>query len=125
MGTANPEIGEVATTSRVRARTIPGGYELVKPWIEFLLAVVMLLLTSLLIVLIMVLVRLSSRGPAIYRQRRIGLGGRTFTIYKIRTMYEDSERDGPTWSVPGDPRITPVGRVLRATHLDELPPLIH
>jgi lipopolysaccharide/colanic/teichoic acid biosynthesis glycosyltransferase len=125
MSTANPEIGEVAKTPPFRAGTIPGGYEAVKPRLEFLLAAVMLLLTSPLILLVMVLVRLSSRGPAIYRQQRIGLGGRTFTIYKIRTMYEDSERDGPTWAVPGDPRVTPVGWVLRATHLDELPQLIN
>ena len=125
MSTANPEIGEVAATPPVRARMIPGGYEAVKPRVEFLLAVVMLLLTSPLILVAMVLVKLSSRGPAIYRQRRLGLGGRTFTIYKIRTMYEDSERDGPTWAVPGDPRVTPVGGVLRLTHLDELPQLIN
>jgi lipopolysaccharide/colanic/teichoic acid biosynthesis glycosyltransferase len=125
MSTANPEIGEVATTPPFRAGMIPGGYEAIKPRLEFLLAAVMLLLTSPLILLVIVLVKLSSRGPAIYRQQRIGLGGRTFTIYKIRTMYEDSERDGPTWAVPGDPRVTPVGWVLRATHLDELPQLIN
>ena len=63
----------------------------------------------------MLLVRLSSRGPAIYTQRRLGLGGEVFTIYKIRTMYQDCERQsGATWSVPGDPRVTPVGRVLRS-----------
>ena len=74
----------------------------------------------------MLLVRLSSRGPAIYTQRRLGLGGKVFTIYKIRTMYQDSERhSGATWSLPGDPRVTPVGRVLRFTHLDELPQLIN
>ena len=104
MSMVNPEIGEVATTPPVRARMIPGGYESVKPWIEFLLAVVMLLLTSPLILLVMVLVKLSSPGPAVYSQKRLGLGGRIFTIYKIRTMYEDSERDGPIWAVPGDPR---------------------
>jgi lipopolysaccharide/colanic/teichoic acid biosynthesis glycosyltransferase len=125
MSTANPEIGEVATTHPVRARMIPGGYEVVKPWLDFLLAAVMLLFASPLILLVMVLVKLSSRGPAIYRQRRSGLEGEPFTIYKIRTMYEDSERDGPTWAVPGDPRVTPVGWVLRATHLDELPQLIN
>jgi lipopolysaccharide/colanic/teichoic acid biosynthesis glycosyltransferase len=125
MSIANHEIGEVAATPPVHARMIPGGYEVVKPWSEFLLALVLLLFASPLILLILVLVKLSSRGPAIYSQRRIGLGGRPFTIYKIRTMYEDSERDGPTWSVPGDPRVTPIGSVLRLTHLDELPQLIN
>ncbi len=70
------------------------------------------------------LVRLTSRGPAVYTQTRVGLGGRVFTLYKIRTMYFDCERQsGPKWCTPGDPRITPVGRVLRKLHLDELPQL--
>jgi lipopolysaccharide/colanic/teichoic acid biosynthesis glycosyltransferase len=125
MSTANPEIGEVATTPPVRARIIPGGYAAVKPWIEFLLALVMLLLAAPLILVVMMLVKLGSRGPAIYSQKRLGLKGRVFTMYKIRTMCQDSERDGPTWAVPGDPRVTPVGWVLRATHLDELPQLIN
>src|SRR5579883_682622 len=124
MSTANPEIGEVAPRPPVRARMIPG-YESVKPLVEFLLAAVMLLLTAPLILLIMVLVKVSSPGPVIYRQRRIGLRGRAFTIYKIRTMFLDSERDGPTWAVPGDPRVTPVGSILRLTHLDELPQLLN
>jgi lipopolysaccharide/colanic/teichoic acid biosynthesis glycosyltransferase len=70
------------------------------------------------------LVRLTSRGPAIYTQARVGRGGRVFTLYKVRTMYHDCERlTGPTWSRPGDARVTPVGRVLRKLHLDELPQL--
>src|SRR5207237_10607340 len=70
------------------------------------------------------LVRATSRGPALYTQTRVGQGGRVFTLYKIRTMYHDCERQsGPRWSTPGDPRITPVGRVLRRLHLDELPQL--
>jgi lipopolysaccharide/colanic/teichoic acid biosynthesis glycosyltransferase len=72
----------------------------------------------------MFLVRLTSRGPAIYCQTRSGRDGRPFRIYKIRTMYHDCERmTGPQWSRPGDPRVTPVGRILRATHIDELPQL--
>jgi lipopolysaccharide/colanic/teichoic acid biosynthesis glycosyltransferase len=84
----------------------------------------LLVLTAAMIACAMALVRLTSRGPAIYSQARLGLNGRLFTIYKIRTMYHDSERlTGPQWSRPGDPRITPIGRILRATHLDELPQL--
>ena len=74
----------------------------------------------------MLLVRLTSRGPAIYTQERVGLGGRRFTIYKIRTMIHDCESlTGPKWSVPGDPRVTAVGRVLRKLHIDELPQLLN
>ncbi|MSR52906.1 MAG: sugar transferase [Gemmataceae bacterium] len=72
------------------------------------------------------LVRLTSRGPAFYSQQRVGQFGRVFTLYKLRTMYHQCERlTGPTWSVPGDPRVTPVGRVLRALHVDELPQLVN
>ncbi len=70
------------------------------------------------------LVRLTSRGPAIYSQTRVGKNGRVFTLYKIRSMYHDCERlSGPKWSTPGDTRITPLGRVYRKLHLDELPQL--
>ena len=72
----------------------------------------------------MALVKITSRGPALYSQQRVGRWGRVFTIYKVRTMRDQCEADsGPKWSLPGDPRITPLGRILRATHLDELPQL--
>jgi lipopolysaccharide/colanic/teichoic acid biosynthesis glycosyltransferase len=71
-------------------------------------------------------VRLTSRGPAVYTQTRVGRGGRVFTLYKIRTMVHDCESlTGPRWSMPGDPRITPVGKLLRDLHLDELPQLVN
>ena len=72
----------------------------------------------------MLLVRVTSRGPALYSQSRVGRGGRVFWIYKVRTMYHECEKvTGIQWSVKGDPRVTPLGRVLRALHLDELPQL--
>jgi len=96
----------------------------VKPLVDFLFALIGLILTTPLILLLMLAVRLTSKGPALYTQRRLGLAGRTITILKIRTMYQDSEKDGKAvWSRPGDPRVTPLGRFLRATHLDELPQL--
>jgi exopolysaccharide biosynthesis polyprenyl glycosylphosphotransferase len=70
------------------------------------------------------LVRLTSPGPALYRQERVGRHGRTFPILKLRTMYQDAEkRSGPVWSTDADPRITPVGRYLRKFRVDELPQL--
>jgi lipopolysaccharide/colanic/teichoic acid biosynthesis glycosyltransferase len=78
------------------------------------------------IALTALLVKWTSTGPAFYTQTRLGLRGRLFTIYKIRTMIHNCESlTGPRWSMPGDPRITPLGRFLRATHLDELPQLIN
>jgi lipopolysaccharide/colanic/teichoic acid biosynthesis glycosyltransferase len=79
-----------------------------------------------LILLCGLLVRLTSRGPAFYTQTRVGLGGTIFTLYKIRTMVHECESlTGPRWCLPGDPRITAVGRILRRLHLDELPQLFN
>jgi lipopolysaccharide/colanic/teichoic acid biosynthesis glycosyltransferase len=69
-------------------------------------------------------VKLTSRGPALYRQTRVGLDGRDFELLKLRTMVVDAEMQGAGYAVDrGDPRITPVGRVLRRLSLDELPQL--
>jgi lipopolysaccharide/colanic/teichoic acid biosynthesis glycosyltransferase len=77
-----------------------------------------------LMALVWALVRATSEGPAVYTQVRLGKGRRRFSIYKFRTMYHDCERlSGPKWSTDGDPRVTPLGRFLRKTHLDELPQL--
>ena len=75
---------------------------------------------------ILLLVRLTSRGPAIYRQTRVGKDGRTFYLYKIRSMYINAEAmTGPAWTLDNDPRITPIGRFLRKHHLDRLPQLFN
>ena len=71
---------------------------------------------------IALLLRLTS-GPVIYRQTRIGEGGKLFTMYKFRTMRVDAEAGRPAFACARDPRVTRVGRVLRTTHLDELPQL--
>ena len=99
--------------------------EQIRIFIEFVLALLILVVSMPIILIALVLVRATSRGPVIYSQKRLGRGGRVFTIYKIRTMYRDSEPNGARWSVPGDPRITPVGRLLRWSHVDELPQLIN
>jgi sugar transferase (PEP-CTERM system associated) len=92
---------------------------------EAALAVILLLLISPLAALLALLVRLSSRGPVLYRQTRVGLEGRRFELLKWRTMNTDAESaSGPVWSsAERDPRVTPVGRFLRKTRLDELPQL--
>ena len=100
-------------------------YADLKRWVDFPAAVLLLVIFSPIILLSMVLVKLTSRGPALYTQRRVGRNGRSFTIYKIRTMVQDSEPNGPRWCVPGDPRVTAVGRFLRWSHLDELPQLVN
>jgi len=99
--------------------------EQIRIFIEFVLALLILVVSMPILLIALVLVRVTSRGPVIYTQKRLGRGGRVFTIYKIRTMYRDSEPNGARWSVPGDPRITPVGWLLRWSHVDELPQLIN
>src|SRR5215471_3079049 len=70
------------------------------------------------------LVKCTSRGPMLYHQTRVGLQGRHFTVHKFRTMCEDAERStGPVWSTANDSRVTPIGRFLRRTRLDEIPQL--
>ena len=74
--------------------------------------------------LISLIVKLTSAGPVFYRQERMGLDGKSFTIVKFRSMYDDAERDtGPVWAQASDPRVTPLGGFLRRSNLDELPQL--
>jgi lipopolysaccharide/colanic/teichoic acid biosynthesis glycosyltransferase len=95
-----------------------------KSALEFVAATLLLVLTSPLILLVTLLVRLTSRGPAIYSQVRVGRFGKPYRIYKIRTMVHDCEKQsGVRWCARRDPRVTWLGRILRRTHLDELPQL--
>ncbi len=99
-------------------------YVLSKSTVDCLAASAMLALSWPLILTLMALIRLTSRGPALYKQVRLGLDGRPYSILKLRTMYHDCERaTGPQWAKARDPRATPLGRILRSTHLDELPQL--
>ena len=91
---------------------------------SMLVSLVALVIVLPLLPLIALVVKLSSPGPILYRQKRIGRGGRVFNCYKFRTMRADAEADtGPTWATDEDPRITKVGRWLRLTRLDEVPQL--
>jgi lipopolysaccharide/colanic/teichoic acid biosynthesis glycosyltransferase len=95
-------------------------------WSSRGLAFLLLIAAAPVILVLILLVRLTSRGPGIYKQRRVGYRGRPFTLYKLRTMCCDAEaRTGPVWASPYDSRVTPLGRFLRHTHLDELPQLLN
>ena len=92
--------------------------------IDILFALPGLLVAAPVIGVLAALVKWTSRGPAFYLQERVGKGGRVFKIIKLRTMVQDAEaKSGPVWATAGDPRETPLGRVLRRAHLDELPQL--
>ncbi len=91
---------------------------------SFVLAAVGLVLTLPVFLLAVAAVKLTSRGPALYKQARVGKDGRIFTLYKVRSMYADAERrTGAVWADRNDPRVTPVGRFLRRFRIDEIPQL--
>jgi len=98
-------------------------YEIIKRARDLVCALMMGTALSGVLVAVACAVKISSPGPVFYRQVRVGKDGRRFSLAKFRTMREDAERDGPQWSVKNDDRVTRVGRVLRHTHLDELPQL--
>ena len=108
----------------------------VKRLIDVVAALGALILLAPLWLLAAAAVRLTSRGPVLYRQERCGLHGRRFVLLKFRTMVENADRmrdevahlnvmDGPVFKAPGDPRVTPVGRLLRRSSLDELPQFLN
>lgn len=101
-------------------------YRAAKRTFDIVSAILGLIVLSPLLLLAAVLVRLTSRGPIIYSQTRVGKNGRLFDIYKFRTMRVDAEKDtGPVWAQTNDNRLTPVGGFLRKAHIDELPQLIN
>jgi lipopolysaccharide/colanic/teichoic acid biosynthesis glycosyltransferase len=103
-----------------------GWYGRVRVFADFVFALLLLVFTAPVILIAALLVKITSRGPAYFTQKRLGLHGKVYTIYKIRTMYYECEREsGPKWSVKGDARITWLGRFLRFTHIDELPQLLN
>jgi lipopolysaccharide/colanic/teichoic acid biosynthesis glycosyltransferase len=115
------------TKTRVRKRPfLQRAYMPMRRVLDFSLALVLTVLALPIVILAAVATKLTSRGPAFYTQVRTGKGGKPFTIYKIRSMIDKCESlTGPRWTIPGDPRITPVGWFLRRSHIDELPQLFN
>jgi sugar transferase (PEP-CTERM system associated) len=95
----------------------------VKRVVDLVLATIGLVLASPLVAMTAIAIRLDSYGPVLYRQERVGENGRTFTLYKFRSMFADAERGTPVWATDGDDRVTRVGRFIRLARLDELPQL--
>lgn len=103
-----------------------GGYVKLKSGIEWVSALILLVLAAPLLMALGILVKLTSNGPVGYSQWRLGRFGRPFRIYKLRTMSHECEAGtGPVWATENDPRVTRVGRWLRDTHLDEIPQLLN
>jgi len=103
---------------------LDGSFRFVQRVLNFVAGLITLLLSTPLIPFILIAIKSDSPGPVLYRQKRVGRGGRIFTCYKFRTMRADAEADiGPTWADDNDPRITRAGRFFRLTRLDEIPQL--
>ncbi len=100
-------------------------YEAVKRGIDIFGALTVLTLVSPLMVFVGIGVRLTSKGNIIFNQKRLTKDGRAFDMYKFRTMVADAEKNGPAYAQSADPRVTPFGRFLRISRLDELPQLIN
>ena len=100
------------------------GFMLLRRIIAVLASGVLLLFVLPILPLVVLAIKLDSRGPVLYRQKRVGLGGKVFYCYKFRTMRQDAEADtGATWATDDDPRITKVGKFLRTCRIDEIPQL--
>lgn len=103
---------------------MPSWEKFVKRLFDLVISALILLVTFPIFLILVALIKLTSDGPAIFKQERVGLYGKIFTIYKFRTMYQNAEeRSGPVWASENDPRITPLGHWLRKLRLDEIPQL--
>lgn len=102
---------------------LPFWLRCIKRFVDIVISVTGMIVLSPLIIYVAFRVRLSSEGPVVYMQERVGLRGKKFYIRKFRSMYADAESDGPRLSENNDERITPWGRIMRKWKLDELPQL--
>jgi exopolysaccharide biosynthesis polyprenyl glycosylphosphotransferase len=121
------EAGPIYATPllRVSYREMPRWQYMVKMLLDYAVAALALLLMSPLMAVLALLIRISGKGPVIYRQERIGKHGKPFMIYKFRSMEDDAEADGPRLAIRGDARITPLGRFMRKHRFDEIPNFIN
>jgi lipopolysaccharide/colanic/teichoic acid biosynthesis glycosyltransferase len=109
----------------LRSDKMPLWQQIVKRFLDYFISLLVLILLSPILLLISIFIKLTSSGSIIYSQERIGKKGNPFQIYKFRTMFNDSEKDGPQLSSNHDKRITKFGLFLRKLRLDELPQFIN
>lgn len=111
---------------QLRASPLHGWNAVIKRVLDLTLCTVLLLVCGAPMLLLSLLIKLGSPGPVLFKQLRMGLGGRPFTMLKFRTMRVDAESEtGPVWATQHDPRCTALGRILRRLSLDELPQLLN
>ena len=101
-------------------------YLYIKRFLDIVLSALGLVILALPMLIVAVLVKIDSAGPVLFRQKRLGLNGRVFEMYKFRSMVVDAEHTGSgVYSGKGDARVTKIGKIIRATSIDELPQLVN
>ncbi len=100
-------------------------YDFLKRLFDLILSFLCLLIFFPLALIIAFLIKITSKGPVIYQQKRVGKNNKIFILYKFRTMIQEAEKEGPKWAERNDKRTTSIGKILRNTHLDEIPQLIN
>ena len=100
-------------------------YDVLTRCMDIVLSLIGLMIGIPLMIVFGLLIKLEDRGPILYRQRRVGKYGKTFNLYKIRSMKIDAEKDGARWAQQNDPRILKVGKFIRKTRIDEIPQLFN
>ena len=113
-------------SSTALASQASNGQEFLIKTLDIAGSVVILILALPVMLVVALLIKIFSPGLLLYKQKRVGKNGKIFTLYKFRTMINNSEEhSGPVWAAKNDSRVTPIGRVLRTTRLDELPQLFN
>ena len=101
----------------------PRGYLWIKRVFDIVASALGLLICLIPMAIVAICIKAESEGPAIFKQERLGQGGKPYTMYKFRSMRIDAEKDGPKWATVNDDRCTKVGRFIRLCHIDEIPQL--
>lgn len=136
VGKHEPKLTENGIPADVLEKLLPGNdivelekpvvngglfYRFIKRFFDVVSCGCALILLAIPMAVIAVKIKSESEGPVIYAQRRVGKDGRVFNIYKFRSMYTDAESRGAQWAQDEDPRVTPFGKIMRKTRLDEIP----
>ena len=118
----NADAAQIEERTEYIVRT-PHGYLFIKRAFDIFASALGLLICLIPMGIVAIAIRLESAGPAIFKQERLGKGGKPYTMYKFRSMRQDAEKNGPQWASVNDDRCTKVGKFIRRTHIDEIPQL--
>jgi exopolysaccharide biosynthesis polyprenyl glycosylphosphotransferase len=110
----------------IMPQLMPEWEKKVKRLMDILFSIITLIITSPILILVSILIKLESKGPIIFKQNRTGQDGKEFNVYKFRSMVQDAEKlSGPVWSTKDDPRITRIGKFIRKVRIDEIPQMFN